>query len=84
MECNNRKPSARTEHFKRSVKTFVKCSEFVIYRYSYSLKCFSCRMSFSSHFLRNILFDNLGKGSSGAAVQCMNLALGLPEATGLE
>lgn len=30
------------------------------------------------------LFDNLGKGSSGAAVQCMNLALGLPEATGLE
>ena len=25
------------------------------------------------------LFDNLGKGSSGAAVQCMNLMLGLPE-----
>jgi N-acetyl-gamma-glutamyl-phosphate reductase len=30
------------------------------------------------------LFDNLGKGSSGAAVQCMNLALGLPETAGLE
>lgn len=29
------------------------------------------------------LFDNLGKGASGAAVQCMNIALGLPEATGL-
>ncbi|MDD4849125.1 MAG: N-acetyl-gamma-glutamyl-phosphate reductase [Gemmiger sp.] len=29
------------------------------------------------------LFDNLGKGSSGAAVQCMNLMLGLPEGTGL-
>ncbi|MDD3428376.1 MAG: N-acetyl-gamma-glutamyl-phosphate reductase [Oscillospiraceae bacterium] len=28
-------------------------------------------------------FDNLGKGSSGAALQCMNLMLGLPETTGL-
>lgn len=27
--------------------------------------------------------DNLGKGASGAAVQCMNLLLGLPEDTGL-
>ena len=30
------------------------------------------------------LFDNLGKGSSGAAVQCMNIVLGLPETEGLE
>ena len=29
------------------------------------------------------LFDNLGKGSSGAAVQCMNLMLGLDECAGL-
>ena len=29
------------------------------------------------------LFDNLGKGSSGAAVQCMNLMLGLDETAGL-
>ena len=29
------------------------------------------------------LFDNLGKGSSGAAVQCMNLMLGLEETEGL-
>ncbi|MCK4863168.1 MAG: N-acetyl-gamma-glutamyl-phosphate reductase, partial [Dehalococcoidales bacterium] len=29
-------------------------------------------------------FDNLGKGASGAAVQNMNLVLGLPETTGLE
>lgn len=29
-------------------------------------------------------FDNLGKGASGAAVQNMNLMLGLPEGTGLE
>ena len=29
-------------------------------------------------------FDNLGKGASGAAIQCMNIMLGLPENTGLE
>lgn len=29
------------------------------------------------------LFDNLGKGASGAAVQCMNVAFGLEESTGL-
>ncbi|MCL1863544.1 MAG: N-acetyl-gamma-glutamyl-phosphate reductase [Defluviitaleaceae bacterium] len=28
--------------------------------------------------------DNLGKGASGAAIQCMNIACGLDEATGLE
>ena len=28
-------------------------------------------------------FDNLGKGASGAAVQCLNLMLGLPETLGL-
>ncbi len=28
-------------------------------------------------------FDNLGKGASGAAVQCMNIAMGVPETTGL-
>jgi N-acetyl-gamma-glutamyl-phosphate reductase len=30
------------------------------------------------------LFDNLGKGASGAAVQNINIVLGLDEATGLE
>src|SRR5688500_10153543 len=29
------------------------------------------------------VLDNLTKGTAGAAVQCMNLALGLPETTGL-
>lgn len=29
-------------------------------------------------------FDNLGKGSSGAAIQCMNLALGFSETLGLD
>ena len=28
-------------------------------------------------------YDNLGKGASGAAVECMNLALGIPPETGL-
>jgi len=27
--------------------------------------------------------DNLGKGSSGAAIQCMNIHLGLEETSGL-
>ena len=30
------------------------------------------------------VFDNLGKGASGAAVQCMNIALGLDERTSLK
>ncbi len=30
------------------------------------------------------VFDNLGKGASGAAVECMNLMLGLPPETGLD
>ncbi len=29
-------------------------------------------------------FDNLGKGASGAAIQCMNIMLGISETTGLE
>lgn len=33
--------------------------------------------------LVHAIFDNLGKGASGAAVQCMNIALGLAEETGL-
>lgn len=28
-------------------------------------------------------FDNLGKGASGAAVQCLNIMMGIPEDTGL-
>ncbi len=36
-----------------------------------------------THLLLAARFDNLGKGASGAAVQCMNLMLGLPETAGL-
>lgn len=35
-------------------------------------------------FVISARFDNLGKGASGAAVQCMNIMLGLPEETGLK
>jgi len=35
------------------------------------------------HVLVLCRLDNLGKGASGAALQCMNIALGLHEATGL-
>ena len=34
-------------------------------------------------YVLNARFDNLGKGASGAAVQNMNLMLGLPEFEGL-
>jgi N-acetyl-gamma-glutamyl-phosphate reductase len=29
-------------------------------------------------------YDNLGKGASGAAVECMNIVLGVDKTTGLE
>lgn len=35
------------------------------------------------HILLTARLDNLGKGASGAAVQCMNIMLGLDEAAGL-
>jgi len=37
----------------------------------------------SGHLLLVGLLDNLGKGASGAAIQCLNLMLGLGEETGL-
>lgn len=37
----------------------------------------------SGHVLLVAILDNLGKGASGAAVQSLNLMLGLPEHTGL-
>ena len=29
-------------------------------------------------------YDNLGKGASGAAIECMNIVLGLEKQTGLD
>jgi N-acetyl-gamma-glutamyl-phosphate reductase len=36
------------------------------------------------HILLTARLDNLGKGASGAAVQCMNIMMGIDERTGLE
>ena len=36
------------------------------------------------HILLCSRFDNLGKGASGAAMQNMNIMLGIDETTGLE
>ena len=47
----------------------------------------SMRISVSGHESQTMvtaLFDNLGKGASGAAIQNMNILLGLDETTGLE
>lgn len=38
---------------------------------------------FANKLLVTSVIDNLTKGTAGAAVQCMNLALGLPEGAGL-
>lgn len=37
----------------------------------------------SERILLTALYDNLGKGASGAAVEVMNIVLGVPETTGL-
>ncbi len=37
----------------------------------------------TDRILLSARFDNLGKGASGAAIQNMNIALGIPETTGL-
>jgi N-acetyl-gamma-glutamyl-phosphate/LysW-gamma-L-alpha-aminoadipyl-6-phosphate reductase len=38
----------------------------------------------TGHVVSICAIDNLMKGASGSAVQCMNLMLGLDETTGLE
>jgi N-acetyl-gamma-glutamyl-phosphate reductase len=45
-----------------------------------------CDLSVAARDGSGVIFsaiDNLGKGMAAQAVQCMNLALGLPEAQGL-
>jgi N-acetyl-gamma-glutamyl-phosphate reductase len=37
----------------------------------------------SGHVVLMARLDNLGKGAAGVAIQCLNLMLGVPEATGL-
>jgi len=59
--------------------------ESVIYASTLALKD-SMRIQISGHESQTMVtavFDNLGKGASGAAIQNMNILLGLDEATGL-
>ncbi len=59
--------------------------ESVIYASTLALSD-SMRIIVSGHESQTMvtaLFDNLGKGASGAAIQNMNIALGMDEATGL-
>ena len=60
--------------------------ESVIYASTLALKD-SMRIIVTGHEKQTMvtaLFDNLGKGASGAAIQNMNIMLGIDEATGLE
>ena len=59
--------------------------ESVLYASTFALKD-SMRITVSGHENQTMvtaLFDNLGKGASGAAIQNMNILLGIDEATGL-
>ena len=59
--------------------------EAVIYASTYALKD-SMRLIVTGHETQTMvtaLFDNLGKGASGAAIQNMNIMLGMDETTGL-
>ena len=47
-----------------------------------SLRIFICGNE--ERFTVSAQFDNLGKGASGAAIENMNIAMGLDPATGLE
>ncbi len=38
----------------------------------------------ADRIILNARYDNLGKGASGAAIECLNIAMGLAPDTGLE
>ena len=43
-----------------------------------------CVLGNSDRILLTALYNNLGKGASGAAVQCINISQGLDQTLGLE
>lgn len=80
------------EHYNSS--RFVKCAEFMgegtlsenyiaanTLAGTNSMQIFVCGND--ERLVLTSRFDNLGKGASGAAVQCMNIMMGIDEATGL-
>lgn len=85
-----------TEVFKEQYNSskFVKCAEFMgegtlteSYIPANTLACTNQMQIFvcgnDDRLILTSRFDNLGKGASGAAVQCMNIMMGIDEATGL-
>ena len=68
-------PFPADDHLKNGFMTFTDCND------TNNLEIFV--FGNADRILLNARFDNLGKGASGAAVQNMNLVLGVDEATGL-
>jgi N-acetyl-gamma-glutamyl-phosphate reductase len=69
-------PYPADEYLKNGFLTFTDCNG------TNNLEIFV--FGSKDRILLSARYDNLGKGASGAAVQVMNLILGLPENTGLE
>ena len=86
---SNRVREALAEHYEGQKIVSVAPlggDESVIYASTLALKD-SMRLIVTGHEKQTMvtaLFDNLGKGASGAAIQNMNIMLGLDETTGLE
>jgi N-acetyl-gamma-glutamyl-phosphate reductase len=68
-------PYPADDHLKNGFMTFTDCND------TNNLEIFV--FGNEERILLSARFDNLGKGASGAAVQNMNLVLGVDEATGL-
>ena len=59
MKGDDRHSAARTEHFKRAVKSSLQLAQLVVDCDPQSLKGFSRRVTVSSDSLRNVCFDDL-------------------------
>jgi len=68
-------PYPADDYLKNGFMTFTDCND------TNNLEIFV--FGSEERILLSARFDNLGKGASGAAVQNMNLVLGVDEATGL-
>jgi len=68
-------PYPADEHLKNGFLTFTDCND------TNNLEIFV--FGNDDRILISARYDNLGKGASGAAVQDMNIVLGVPEETGL-
>jgi len=69
-------PYPAKDHLKNGMMTFTDCNG------TNNLEIFV--FGNKDRILCSARYDNLGKGASGAAVQNMNVVLGVPESTGLE